>query len=277
MIDAVSLGGTSLTDGKYHLMSMQAGYPQISHTIVNRGNFHGAKIYPGKFQSMRINTEWNVVGTSFSDFATQRENFRKTISTILATGAKTLSIQKSNGTTLTASIKAAKLSADIKSEDGVGGTFLVEFDAEYPFLLGSVLHSQDVSIYSGGGMAIPMPIPLDLSNGASNLATITAAGEFTAYPTITFKGPLINPTLTNLTTGEQLSIAYTLDTVTDQIQIDTYNRTATLLPSGSNARAYISGDFLTLQPGDNSLVLGAGTYNASAKATVEFYDHYLGV
>jgi phage-related protein len=88
---------------------------------------------------------------------------------------------------------------------------------------------------------------------------------------------MTNPTLTNLTTGEQLSITYNLTTTSDTLVVDTYNRTAIIYPSGNNGRAYVSGDFLTLQPGANDLALSSGSSTNESLATVEYYDHYLGI
>lgn len=277
MITEVSIGSTVLTGTKWGLLSLQAGYPGITHTTVNRGNYHGAKIYPGKFTSQQIVSEWIVVGSSYSDLADQREDFRKAVSRLLARGEESMRITKSNGVVLTIPIKAAKLVGDIKSEDGVSGKFLVTFLAEYPFFRSLSQKSSDMAIFSGGGMAIPMGIPMDMSAGGSGEFQVTNEGEYDAFPVFTFQGVLDNPTITNVTTGEQLSLAYSLATEDDSIVVDTYERSAILYPAGNNARQYVSGDFLTIVPGVNALRLTAGSYNEQGVVTVAFYDTYLGV
>lgn len=277
MITEISIGATVLTNGQWWCQNLQAGYPGISHTIINRGNYHGSKVYPGKFTGQQIVSEWLVVGTSFSDLADQREAFRMAVSRLLARGEETLRVTKSNGVVLTIPIKAAKLTGDIQSEDGLAGRFLVTFIAEYPFFRSLAQKSQDMSIFSGGGMAIPMGIPMDMSAGGSGEFEVTNVGEYDAFPVFTFTGILDNPTITNVTTGEQLSVAYTLASEDDQIVVDTYERSAILLPAGNNARQYISGDFLTIVPGMNALRLTAGSYNEQGTVTVAFYDTYLGV
>lgn len=277
MVTELSIGSTVLTGGQWALMSLQAGYPGISHTTVNRGNYHGSKIYPGKFTSQQIVSEWMVYGNSFSDLADQREAFRMAVSRLLARGEETLRITKSNGVVLTIPIKAAKLVGDIKSEDGNAGKFLVTFLAEYPFFRSLTQKSENMAIFSGGGMAIPMGIPMDMSAGGSGEFEVTNAGEYDAFPIFTFQGVLDNPTITNVTTGQQLSVAYELATEDDSIVVDTYERSAILYPAGNNARQYVSGDFLTIVPGVNALRLTAGSYNEQGIVTVAFYDTYLGV
>lgn len=277
MITELSIGDTVLTTSKWHLTDMQAGYPNINHTVINRGNWNGARIYPGKFGGFQIISEWTVVGDTFSDLADQREDFRKAVSICLSQGEQEMTITKSNGIVLTLPIKAVKVSSQIKSADGNSGSFLATFYSERPFLQNHDQTVEVLSIFSGGGMAIPMAIPMSMAEGGSNIFEVTNNGEFNAYPILTFTGALDFPTVTNVTTGEQISINYMLDTDEDIIEVDTYERSAILLPSANNARQYVTGDFITLQPGTNELRLGAGSYNEQGTVTVSFYDTYLGV
>lgn len=277
MITEVGLGTTILTTSKWGLVSIQAGYPNISHAVSARGNYPGARIYPGKFSSQQIVTEWIVTGSSFSDLADQREAFRKAVSAVLSQGEQNLRITKSNGVVLYIPIKAVKMAGDIKSDDGNAGSFLATFYAEYPFFRSLGQKTQDIGIFSGGGMSIPMAIPMDMGVGGSSVIQVENVGEYTSYPLITFQGALTDPTITNVTTGEQISLDYTLATSADMIVIDTYERTVVIQPSGNNGRQYASAVDFTLVPGLNEIRLTAGAYDEDGKVTLAFYDTYLGV
>ena len=278
MITDISLGGVSLTTTQWYCLGLSnPTFFAIQHSQSRRGNYPGVAIYAGKPLSYKFAGTWLIVGTTFSDLATQRENFRKLLSTILSNGSAVLTVTKSNGVILTSTVKSVKLSGDIKAEDKTATEILVEMESEYPFLLSQTVHNTTVNIFNGGGMAVPMAVPMDMSAGGSNEATINNAGEYLAYPTLEFYGPLINPTITNVTTGEQLSISYTLPTVNDKLTVDCYNRTAIVSPANTNARQYVSGSFLTLKPGDNKIRLGNGDTSQTGYANVIYNDHYMGI
>lgn len=148
-------------------------------------------------------------------------------------------------------------------------------------IVSQTLQSESIYIFNGGGMAIPMTIPMDMSGGGGNSTTVTNNGNSESFPTLTFHGPLENPSLTNSTTGQGINILYTLNTQDDYIVIDIKNRTARAYINGSNEpvniKQYVSGDWMTIGSGQNLLALGNANYNATARCVVVFRDTYLGV
>lgn len=276
MIEHIYLSSIELTSSQWFCNDLSV-MPSISHQVIKRGNYPGATVYPGKFGSIKISGEWIIVGTTFSDLAAQVELFRKTILTALKSNGATLEIDKSNGIGLVTTVLTAKVSTNAKAEDKTGRSVLVEFDTAYPYLKGSSDKNVSLHIVNGGGMAIPMSIPMNMSAGASSDTTATNSGEYEAYPVITITGPIVNPVITNLTNGKQMSLTYTLASSSDSIIIDCYNRTAVITTTGNNARPYLSGDFITLDTGVNMLRLGAGSYNANGMASLTYRDTYLGI
>ncbi len=156
---------------------------------------------------------------------------------------------------------------------------LVELVSEYPYLQSQDQQSSDVFIYNGGGMSIPMALPMDMSTGGSNEANLSSSDTIEAFPIFRFYGPLTNPSLQNVTTAKTLSVNYSLTSPTDYIEIDTINRTVNLCISGSisNGRQYISGDFWTLQVGANIIHLGNTSFNATGKCVITWRDHFIGI
>lgn len=278
MIISIFLGSTELTSNNRFVQSIRnMGFPDIDYSTVKKGGFTGKKISPGKFSSYKIVIEWQIVGTSFSDLATQRENFILLLGKIISSGSQTLKINKANGVNIQVDVKAVDVFSDPDAADPLNARVLTEMEAEYPFLRSQTESSSDVFIFSGGGAAIPMVIPLDMSVGGINEATITQNGNYEAYPVFTFVGPLSNPTIANLTTGKTLNINTSLASAGDMLEVDIFLRTAKLLPSGANVRQFVTGDFWTLAVGSNLIHLGSGSFNSVGKCSIKFRDTYLGV
>ena len=73
---------------------------------------------------------------------------------------------------------------------------------------------------------------------SGSTASIVNTGTAATAPTITITGPLINPQITDLTTGQYLQLNYNLSS-TDTVVLDGINNTITL--NGSNARNILVG------------------------------------
>ncbi len=280
MITRVDLGATQLTNSNRYLQSASnLAFPDIMATIARKASFAGQKVQLGKPGGYKFAMDWLVTGSSFSDLASQRETFIKLLGQLIKDGSYTLKIYKSNSINVQIEIFSVGVSGSVDAKDGATSKVLVDFASEYPFLLSQTENSSDVLVFNGGGMAIPMGLPMDMSAGGSNEATLTSNGNVGAYPTLTFFGPLSNPSIQNVTTGKILSVNYSLASISDYLIIDTFKRTALLYsgsPSGINVRQYVSGDFWTLEPGNNLIHLGNSSVT-SGKCTVKWRDHYLGI
>lgn len=278
MIEAVILGTTQLDNTKRFVTGIRnPTFPNISYTSAKKGGFAGQSVSIGNFQSYQLIMEWQIVGNTLSELADQRDAFAKTLGEIIRQGIQTLKIDRANGTDLQIDVNAVKITGDIQSTDVTSSKLLVEFATEYPFLQSQTEKTDDVHIFTGGGMSIPMPIPMDMAVGGSNDVIIANDGTYSAFPVFEFFGPLQNPSLANITTGETFNLNLSLPTSSDSVVVDTFLRTVILNPGGTNARQYASGEFFTLEPGNNLLHLGAGIFNAQGKITVKFRDHYLGL
>lgn len=278
MITSIFLDTTELTANNRFVQSIRnGGFPDIDQSAVKRGGFTGRTITPSKFISYKFVIEWVVVGSSFSDLANQRETFIKLLGEVISKGGKTLKINRANGINLQVDIKGIDVFSDVSTADPLNTRVLTEMQAEYPFLRSQIEQSPTAFIFSGGGMAIPMIIPLDMSVGGINEITIINNGNYEAYPIFTFSGPLQNPTLGNLTTGKTLNINTTLATGGDSLEVDIFQRSAKFLPSGANARQFVTGDFWTLAVGSNVIHLGSGSFNSVGKCAIKFRDTFLGI
>jgi hypothetical protein len=117
----------------------------------------------------------------------------------------------------------------------------------------------------------------NLVYGSGSYATttnITNNGWATTYPTITLTGPITNPTLGNVTTGEYLLLSGTFAN-TDTLVIDLYNKLITL--NGVSARNLLStGTWFAAPAGTSQYYLtGSFTTSGLTAATVTWYNAYI--
>lgn len=91
----------------------------------------------------------------------------------------------------------------------------------------------------------------------SVITVATNAGNFSAQPEVKFSGPMTNPVLTNVQSGESLSIAAAIDQVNPYV----VNIAERLMTDsvGNNVFSSLTfnSDWLELEPGDNQLSLNA--------------------
>lgn len=118
---------------------------------------------------------------------------------------------------------------------------------------------------------------LTYGGGSSVITTtITNNGWATAYPTITINGPIENPEIGSVTSGDSLLF----DGVyadTDFLEIDLYNKLITL--NGAPARNLLtSGTWFSAPPGNSNFYLtglGGSTLVNVTKAVVEWNSAYI--
>ena len=106
--------------------------------------------------------------------------------------------------------------------------------------------------------------------------TVNNIGWATTYPTITLVGPIINPVLGNLTTGNSLTFNCTLLS-TDTLVVDLYNKLITL--NGVSARNLLqSGTWFGAPPGESIFTLSGEAESQTINqtlATITWYSAYI--
>jgi hypothetical protein len=111
-------------------------------------------------------------------------------------------------------------------------------------------------------------------NFGSSTTNIVNSGWATTYPTITITGPITNPTLGNVTTGQYLNLSGAI-TNTDTLVIDTQNKLITL--NGVSARNLLSSGVWFAAPAGTSqyYLTGSATTLGLTAATVTWYNAYI--
>lgn len=282
-IGSTKIHDNTLNSGLYLAPKIQGlEIPDIRLPYYERPTADGA-VVPGQLYSGRlISFQGVVIGETASEYRTLRRTLESAISIRRDDSGnylpRTLKFKTMDDLELQIDVYTRKLQFD--DINLRHGSYKLDLYAPDFALLSQAVKNEVIAAFTGGGMAIPMAIPMDMSVGGSTAATLTNDGNISAYPTITITGPVTNPTLINEQTGETLDLTYTLTTADESIVIDTLRRTviyyATSGGSPVNVRGAMAGDFITLQPGDNTVKLVLAS-TSDGKATFSWRDSYLGV
>src|SRR5437588_12930768 len=98
MITTLSLGGKSLMSNQIFLQSFNNwSFPATVYARSKRGGFQGTKIPTPTFASYQFVATFKIVGTSFSNLATQRDAFLGILGAVHSAGTQTLVATRSDG------------------------------------------------------------------------------------------------------------------------------------------------------------------------------------
>jgi hypothetical protein len=147
-----------------------------------------------------------------------------------------------------------------------------------PYLLSST--EQSVVITPGqaaGELGIPDPMPDPLTSPLNVTAqqSVVNAGDAPTWPRFRIAGPITNPTLTNNSTGQSISLSYVLNAGEF---LDVYPQTGRILAQGTTDRYsalnFALSSWWQLVPGANDVRLQAAAFSAGAQATVFYRSAY---
>jgi hypothetical protein len=154
----------------------------------------------------------------------------------------------------------------------------------YPFIEAQTANSVTLTpvVAAGTGIQIPSTGLLIPTGGVSIGAdtggasqSIINGGDYKAYPVITFQSTIVNPKLTNTTTGKYVEFTYNVNTGTVTVTMDYDGVTATH-SDGTNMLGYLTAgsdlEGFCIEPGANALTLTASTLGSGATCTVSCRD-----
>lgn len=144
----------------------------------------------------------------------------------------------------------------------------LQFFATDPRIYDNTLTTLSISLpVTSGGLGWPVGWPLGWSSSTSGGATFNNIGTFETRPIVTFTGPLTSPNIQNVTTGQQWSSIFDLQSG-DQLVVDFAQRTV-LLNGTASRYSYVTAasSWWTLIPGNNVLMIGAAAGSGSATVT----------
>lgn len=275
MVKAVKINNLELTtDNGYYLSAIKdLGY-KTKYPSATVLAYHGVKLGDAFFQNRTLAFELKIVGQNQNDLIEKRNNLYKYLR-IKEEGGDLISIEieLANNLKLKTEGVIKEVSSDISSDVIVASDISFVFETESPFFKSSQIYEVDIPITKGGGCAVPMAIPLNMSQGSSGYKTISSLGNIFSFPTIYFYGTLTNPVLFNLTTNQSISYTGTINS-SNWVKVETFDRVV-IDNLGNNKRDKISGDYLVLEVGDNQFKLLTDNPTESGYAKLIYQYFYI--
>lgn len=157
---------------------------------------------------------------------------------------------------------------------------IIELIAHNPFWYDPT-QVEHIMIGFSGGFSFPFILPFSLGAVGSQIE-VDNVGDIETAVMIYFYGEVVNPTIQNLTTDEEIAIIKTINDG-DILIINTgFGEKSVLILSGgeyTNAFEYVDPDsvFWQLDPGTNFLKYTAASEGANAQCRVYYYHRFSGV
>lgn len=256
--------------------------PAIRLPIVERPNFDGASVPNQLYGGRAITLEGKVVGSTVAEYRSRREALISAVKIYRPAGVLTpITFKFKTMTDLELQVEVFSRKPTIPDKFLTSADYSLELFAQDYRIFSQELHQIRLNIFEGGGMSIPMAIPMDMSVGGSVETSVNNAGNIPSRPYIVIYGSIEDPTISNQTTDESFSIDYTLTTSDERIEIDMETRTVLYYSSptatGLNIRQYFTGDWFELEPGNNTVKLTVAEVTDTGYAEVRWRDAYIGI
>ena len=280
MIKSIFIDGVQVNSDNILLSKLDnIGSANVEFNAYQRGGASGQILSFPLYTGLSITMEFLVKGNGVSEFIDQRERFTRFFTNKYSTTnyTKRIGFELFNGVIKEVDVLFSTIASSLTNKNIDHSFFTVTAVSEKEFLESRTLKSSIITKFSGGGMAIPMDIPMNMANSPiGGVSILTNSGNATSYPIITVSGAFATDfNIINDTTEETLSYgAALLDT--DSLVIDLYNRTA-VLNEISSVVGDITGDWFGLLPGDNQLRVSSSGAFDDGQAIVDYKDAYRNV
>ena len=154
--------------------------------------------------------------------------------------------------------------------------FLLHLICHEPFWLDTYYESREMS-YLMGGIKFKLFFPTLFSYRGFKRRAFNG-GDVAAPVEIEFKGPAVNPTVSNLTTGEFITVSRELQE-DDVLTINTAFGQKYVRINGQNAFHYIdlNSVFWQLVPGENALSYTSNNDSIKTRVLVKWKNRYVGL
>lgn len=168
---------------------------------------------------------------------------------------------------------SAKVYQPLLTEEGRNESLEFEFTllSENNFYLSQVEKTINWGVGLLWGNILPNILPNNLFGG-SDYIEVTNDGDYKAWLYISVIGELLNPRITNITTGQTMKIAGT----TNNLIVDNRKKPFLITDGGVNIKAQQTGQFIYLVAGLNKIVVSCENYtgNDQADVYIKYNDTY---
>lgn len=290
MITKVSIRAVDIKSHNHPYMFMENGVTGLDYPSIRTAEFavpeqHGGHWDGSNWGTRKLRFQFLILSATEADYQTKRLDLQRAID--LQKGSFTMYVETSTGGLYQLEdcvIGPASPDVDTHARQRSYTPAAIEVTAYSPYILGQTLKSIRVDPYNiETGIPIPTPVnaPIGELTGGGGSVDASNLGTTKAYPLIYIYGPGSIFTLTNLTTGETLTINRDL-TSTEYILIDTRpTHRGVKLGGFTPVPEVFSGDYITLTDengGSNvmRLTVGGGD-TADTHAQIEYRDTFGGL
>lgn len=272
----VNYNGFTLENDTNHTIDALDGISRVdirrSEDFLTSGD--GGNIWERRY-GMRI---INLGGEIFSDDITEYYEKRNEMLAAFQKDSddELLTITTSDGLSKAIYAKVVEV-PDFREEPGelANARYATVLKCQNPFFQDTEATSVTVSPGVSGGTMVSSPVPSPVGM-AGGVAYITNNGDVVNTAKFTITGLIVNPSVFNMTTGEQFTIETTIG-ASDILEI--YQDTQgfhVLLNGGTNYYQYFTGVFPGIAIGSNAIQF-SGSSSSGATLTIEYYSYYLGL
>ena len=157
---------------------------------------------------------------------------------------------------------------------------IVQFLAPDPFWYDPT-QIQQIMVGFSGGFSLPFSFPINFGTVGTQI-DVSNSGNVSTPVIIYLYGEVVDPVITNTTTGEAITISQTVSDGDILIINTAFGEKSSLLLSGgvyTNAFEYIDPDstFWKLEPGSNTISYSVTSEGANAACRVYYFHRYSGV
>ena len=171
MITKIKVGDLEINNtqasGYYikELLTMGAGTKYSVAELLSR---HGAKLGNAVYKNKSISVTVLIVGSSSSDLLDKRNALIKELKLDNYADDDKIKVTfyMANGGVISIYGVAKDINDDLNNELVGASTLNFMIESEKPFFLSETIYQKTVIITQGGGCAVPMSIPLDMSQGS---------------------------------------------------------------------------------------------------------------
>ena len=260
------------------LISAHSGFGMASVRVdmTDRGHYDGANFGYAYYGKRAMTIEGEIIGWDVEDYEDLRMKLMQSLD--IKNGLQTVLVKTHTDRAYkTRAIISDTAEAPYEKGKMIRGKFQFTLIGEKPFFESTLQKEEMIKIYTAGGFAVPFAIPFSIAlGGDDSTKVLTNDGTARVKPYITIFGAVNSPTIKNVNTDESISIDYNIANASDYITIDVYNRIV-MYNDTINITDKFSGDWLSLQEGNNSIRFTAVSSQESASVKFQWNDAFIGI
>ena len=278
----VTLNGYSLNDMSTPLSCFLdepidgLGMPPLRNSTGTYSGRDGGYV-SAHFYGIRLIT---LTGTFFAQSAASLETARASLAAACANAPIAMNITTNGGKSYAITCYLDSLDMPIQ-RSSVSAPFKISLLAPDPTIYDNSaggVNTVSITPARGGGVTWPLTWPLGWAGGGQP-TMVTNSGAIIMYPVITLTGSMTSPIITNVTTGQFISLLGLTTGTTSTVVIDCNPSAHTVLLDGGSVYNYMTttSQWISLLTGNNSIRLNTSSGSDTVTGTIKWKTGYMAI